>query len=99
MRTDESKLERAVAALKSDQSLLDCVLEMIDTANDKQNLKTGDDAEDAVVDVIQRAGSLLLQKWADKKRKQAEERASIELHIRPHEKKRSAGTHLSEIST
>lgn len=97
MSDNNHDLNRAMTALKSDDSLLSCVLEMIDTIGDEQNkLKTGDDAEEAVVSVIQKTGTTLLQKWAYNKSQEAESLASADPTIRPHKKKESAGTHLLE---
>ena len=82
MKKNKQKLNKVLTALKSDESLLDCVLEMIDTAEDEQELlKTGDDAEEAVVSVIQKAGSTLLRKWVQKKNEEAERLASLDKSI------------------
>jgi hypothetical protein len=88
MNKESEKLQKAIAALGADEGLLDCVLEMIDTADDnKGRLKSGDDAEDAVVDVIQKAGAVLLKKWTEKQSARVENLASADPTIRPHEKK------------
>ena len=92
------KLKTAIAALQADESLLDCVLEMVDTIDDEQgSLKTGDDAEDAVTDVVRRTGRTLLAKWARKKEAQVGAMAASDQSLRPHEKKRSSGIHPSEM--
>jgi len=63
MKSDENKLQKVIAALQADESFLDCVLEMVDTVeNEQDQLKTGDDAEEAVVSVIQKTGATLLEK-------------------------------------
>jgi hypothetical protein len=88
MNRESKKLQKAITALGADEGLLDCVLEMIDTADDNKGLlKTGDDAEDAVVDVIQKTGAVLLQKWAEKQSSTIERLASEDRTVRPHEKK------------
>lgn len=85
---NEDKLEKAVRAIKSDESILNCVLEMVDTIENKEgNLNSGDDAEEAVVGVIQKAGVMMLEKWAEKKSREAESQAVAEGEVRPHEKK------------
>ncbi len=97
MKNDEEKFHRVISALKSDESLLDCFLEMIDTIEDEEKqLKTGDDAEEAVVDVIQKTGAILLQKWAHQKNEEAKSLALKNQDIRPQGKKKSAGIHLLE---
>lgn len=98
MQNDENKLQKVVSALKADESFLDCVLEMVDTfENEQDRLKSGDDAEEAVVSVIQKAGTMLLEKWANKKNLQCEQLAYENNEIRSHEKKTSAGTLPLEI--
>lgn len=92
MTTKEAKLEKIVAALQKDASLADSFLEMIETVEDKKcQLKTGDDAEEAVVTVIQKAGATMLQKWLRKKGEEAESSASFDRALRLHQKKRFAG--------
>lgn len=52
--------------------LEECFLEMMEIATDKsQALNNGDDAEEAVVQTIEKAGQVILQEWANKKEKQA----------------------------
>ena len=98
MATDTTKLERIIAMLQHDESLADCFLEMIDTVEDeKRQLKTGDDAEEAVVAVIRKAGSVMLEKWLRKKEEEAERAASLNPKLRPHQKKRFVGTPPLEI--
>ena len=95
MKSDENKLQKVIAALQADESFLDCVLEMVDTVeNEQDQLKTGDDAEEAVVSVIQKTGATLLEKWANKKSIKIEYAAQEDGQIRPHEKKVSAGIPL-----
>jgi hypothetical protein len=62
--------ERAVlAALRSSPRLKACILEMVDITDGDtfEELNNGDDAEEAVVDAIQKTGTALLQGWAEKK--------------------------------
>jgi hypothetical protein len=108
---ESEQLQKAIAALGADEGLLDCVLEMIDTADDNEGrlktgddaednegrLKTGDDAEDAVVDVIQKTGAVLLQKWTEKQSSMIEKLASVDRTVRPHEKKVCWHTTLGDI--
>ena len=97
MKNDENKLQKVMAALQADDSFLDCVLEMVDTVeNEQDQLKSGDDAEEAVVSVIQKTGTILLEKWANKTSIQMEYLAREDKQIRPHEKKISAGIPLLE---
>ena len=97
MKENDHKIKKVLTALKSDESLLDCIIEMIDTVNDDQaQLETGDDAEEAVVSVIHKAGNTLLQKWVHKKTEEAETLAAANRGVRPHQKKRSVGTPLLE---
>lgn len=98
MKHNNDKINKVVTAIEADESLLDSILEMIETVEDEKDLlKTGDDAEEAVVSAIQNAGIALLEKWIDKKNEEAERSASTDSMIRPHEKKRLLGTLLSEI--
>ena len=87
-REDE---ERILNALKRNPELKNCFLEMIDIAEDPtrdQKLKFGDDAEDAVVEVIQKTGRKLLEEWAQRRSEQAAEEASQKPKHRPQGKKK-----------
>jgi Ni,Fe-hydrogenase I small subunit len=71
--------------------LENCFLEMMEIAKDKSlKLNNGDDAEEAVVQAIEKAGQVILQNWAAKKEKQARQITNLE-DCREHEKKISAG--------
>ncbi len=97
MKNDENKLQKVIASLQADESFLDCVLEMIDTVeNEKGQLKSGDDAEEAVVSIIQKAGAMMLEKWANKQSIKLGQLAHEDRQIRPHEKKTSVGIHPLE---
>jgi hypothetical protein len=88
LREDE---DRILAALRRSPELKDCILEMIDITEDPlkdQKLKLGDDAEDAVVEVIQKTGRKLLEEWAQKRSEQVAEEVSQKPKHRPHGKKK-----------
>jgi hypothetical protein len=83
--------DRILNALRRNPELKDCFLEMIDIAEDptrNQKLKLGDDAEDAVVEVIQKTGRKLLEEWAQRRSEQVAEEVSQKLKHRPHGKKK-----------
>ena len=79
-----------VEALRTSPELKACVLEMLDITKGKgfEKLDLGDDAEDAVVDVMHKTGHTLLQEWAQKKGELAEQEARKDTNYRPHEKKK-----------
>ena len=83
-------------ALQANPKLKACLLEMLDIGGGKafDNLKTGDEAEEAVVKVIQKTGQALLQDWVEKKTRKVEEAASQDESFRPHFKKKSDGNLL-----
>lgn len=83
--------ERILNALKRNPELKDCILEMIDIAEDPirdQKLKLGDEAEEAVVEVIQKTGRKLLEEWTQRRGEQAAEEVSQKPKHRPHGKKK-----------
>jgi hypothetical protein len=83
--------ERILNALRSNPGLKECILEMLDISQDPvrdQKIKLGDDAEDAVVEVIQKTGRKLLEEWAQKRNEQAAEEVSQKPKHRFHEKKK-----------
>lgn len=89
-RSPHEDEERILSALRISPGLRDCILEMIDITEDPtkdQKLKLGDDAEDAVVGVIQKTGRTLLEEWAQKRSEQAAEEVSQKPKHRPHGKK------------
>ena len=92
MRIDyvEEEERSIIEALRSNPGLKACILEMIDITDGEsfEKLNLGDDAEEAVVDVIHKTAQTLLQDWANKKKKQAEEEISNNNAYRSHEKKR-----------
>ena len=92
MEIDED--ERTIlGALRSSPGLKACILEMVDITdgNAFEELNSGDDAEEAVVDAIQKTGTALLQGWAEKKNRQAEEEIRANKSYRTHKKKASDG--------
>jgi hypothetical protein len=95
MDLDEKSI---VEALRSSPRLKACILEMIDiTGEDSfEDLNLGDDAEEAVVSVIQKTGHTLLQDWAEKKVKKTEEEHKKST-VRPHKKKMRWQTSVGKI--
>jgi hypothetical protein len=87
-REDE---ETILNALRRSPGLKECILEMIYITEDStrdQKLKLGDDAEEAVVEVIQKTGKKLLEEWAQGRSDQAAEEVSNKPKHRPHGKKK-----------
>jgi hypothetical protein len=83
--------DRILKALRKNPGLKDCFLEMIDIAEDPdrdQRLKLGDDAEDAVVEVIQKTGRKLLEEWTQRRSEQTAEEINQKPKHRPHGKKK-----------
>jgi aminoglycoside phosphotransferase family enzyme len=89
----DEKEKFIIKALKSNPDLKDCFLEMLNITDGENfdKLKTGDDAEEAVVEVIQKTGKSLLQEWVEKKAKKAEKEIAQDKSYRVHEKKKSNG--------
>jgi hypothetical protein len=86
--------QKIFQALEDNPDLKACFLEMIDITKDSANqLNRGDDAEEAVIQAIRKAGATLLREWAQRKADKAEEEAREEPGVRMHEKKRCCGTH------
>ena len=96
METKDSDENEILEALRSSPRLKACFLEMLDiTDGDNfEALNSGDDAEEAVVDVIQKTGRALLQEWVEKKKIKAEKEIGADNAYRAHEKKRSNGKPL-----
>jgi hypothetical protein len=79
LKNSPEEEERILEALRSNPVLKTCILEMLDITQDSardQKLKLGDDAEDAVVNVIQKTGITLLEEWVQKRSEQASEEVS-----------------------
>lgn len=88
---NQNEEDRILNALRNNSELKKCVLEMIDIAQDpirEQKLKLGDDAEDAVVEVIQKTGKKLLEEWAQRRSEQVAEEVRQQHKHRPHGKKK-----------
>jgi hypothetical protein len=93
MKFVDEEEEFILTTLRSNPGLKACFLEMLDITDGKsfEEIKTGDDAEEAVVGAIQKTGQALLQDWADKKTKKAEEDIAKDKSFRMHKKKGSNG--------
>jgi hypothetical protein len=90
-KTPREDEERILNALRRNPEFKNCILEMLDISEDPirdQKLKLGDDAEDAVIEVIQKTGRKLLEEWAQKRSEQVAEEVSQKLKHRPHGKKK-----------
>lgn len=84
--------QKLIAALRSSPELEGCFLEMIDIASSPLGiLDRGDDAEDAVVSVIQKTGRLLLEEWAQKKSDEVTQETATQSGNHLHGKKKSPG--------
>lgn len=92
MEIDEDE-RTIVAALRCSPRLKACILEMVDITDGDafEELNNGDDAEEAVVDAIQKTGTALLQGWAEKKNTKTEEEIRANKAYRMHKKKGSNG--------
>jgi hypothetical protein len=89
MAMTNSDYDKIRNAIQVDPDLGACFLARIDTVDHSDNwVKTGDDAEEAVVDVIKKMGQTLLEKWAARKRLEAEAAADLDPTMWAHEKKR-----------
>ncbi len=75
-------------ALKDHPDLKACFLEMIAITEDTTNqLNLGDEAEDAVIQVMRKTGATLLKEWAQRKAVKAEQETRELPGVRVHEKK------------
>lgn len=75
-----------IADLRKSPNLMDCVKEIVGIAGDKVSFQVADDAEDAVVEAIQKAGANTLQEWTQKQELKAREEAAKDPNLRPHKK-------------
>jgi hypothetical protein len=83
--------EELIQFVNDHPHLEECFLEMMEIAKDKSMiLNNGDDAEEAVIQSIEKTGQVVLQEWANKKEKQARQFINLE-KCREHEKKMSRG--------
>ena len=85
-----------LSALRANPKFKACIAEMLDIIGGDtfEALNNGDDAEDAVVNAIQKTGTVLLQGWSDEKRYQIEETMKGNSLYRMHKKKAFNGTPL-----
>ena len=75
--------------MRENPDLAMCFLEMIDITHKRlPELERGDDAEETVVNAIQKTGKTLLQEWTEKQRTRIEEKAREDKSMRPHGKKK-----------
>ncbi len=82
--------EKAILnAIRECPDLKECFLEMIGITHERINdLKKGDDAEEAVVKAIHKTGNVLLQEWSIKHEEKASKAAQQDKALRPHGKKK-----------
>ena len=89
MKTTDSEIKKIIEALEANSSLKGCILEMIDASHDSSGtLNNGDDAEEAIVEIINKTGKTLLKEWTEKKSEEANSEALDQGDLRPHEKKK-----------
>jgi hypothetical protein len=87
-KTLNKEEEAIMNAMRENPELQKCILEMIEITHEGiKDLNKGDDAEEAVVNAVRKTGKVLLQEWADKKAKEAENSAQQDNRLRRHEKK------------
>jgi hypothetical protein len=83
----DSQREELIQFIIDNPHLEACFLEMMEIAKDKtMSLNNGDDAEEAVIQSIEKTGQTVLQEWANQKEKQSRQLTNLE-NCRPHEKK------------
>jgi hypothetical protein len=82
--------EKAILdAIRENLELKKCFLEMVEITHARlPELVRGDDAEDAVVNAIQKTGKTLLQEWTKKQQERIEEKTREDKSLRPHGKKK-----------
>ena len=95
-----NKREELLQFIIEHPHLEECFLEMMEIAKDKNlKLNNGDDAEEAVVQSIEKTGQVVLQEWANKKESEAKQLTNLE-GCRRHEKKTSNGIQrLAELKS
>ena len=86
MDKDEKNI---LTALRTNPKLKKCFLEMVDITEGEvfESVNNGDDAEEAVVNAIQKTGIALLQGWMDKKNEKATQEIGANQLYRRHKKK------------
>ena len=88
-KTFSEKEKAIVEAIRENIELEKCILEMIEITHERlPELERGDDAEDAVVNAIQKTGKTLLQEWAEKQRDRIDRKTREDRSLRPHGKKK-----------
>lgn len=88
-KTLSEKEKAIVEAIRENPELEKCFLEMIEITHERlPELERGDDAEDAVVNVIQKTGKTLLQEWSEKQRDRIDAKTREDKSLRPHGKKK-----------
>lgn len=81
--------QKIINTLQSNPELKNCILEMIDIAQSPLGtLDSGDDAEEMVVNIIQKTGNLILQEWAQKKSNEAAQKTKEQPKTYSHGKKK-----------
>ena len=84
--------EKLLLAIRKNPSLAECFFEMIDIAGENLgNIELADEAEEAVVQSIEKTGKEVLTLWAQNLQNQLADKAKIEIQTRSHEKKTSNG--------
>ena len=84
---DTNEDELILEALHADPTLRTCVLEMIGIAGaELGTLDRGDDAEEAVIEVMHKTSKAILQKWAERKETESHQSMNGQC-CRPHRKK------------
>ncbi len=92
IQAQNEREQKILEALRDNPELEKCFLEMIDISHSPLGkLDNGDEAEEAVVQVIQKTGKLILEEWSQKKSDQATEEAQNQTQNHLHGKKKSGG--------
>ena len=80
---------RVIALLRQNPNLMKPFLEMsIIPGSTPEEIRTGDDAEEATIKAIRNAGHALLQAWAEQRAASVESSYAPESNVRPHGKKK-----------
>lgn len=92
IQAQNEREQKILEALRDNPDLEKCFLEMIDISHSPLGkLDNGDEAEEAVVQVIQKTGKLILEEWSQKKSDQATEEVQNQTQNHLHGKKKSGG--------
>lgn len=84
---DEKKI---IQALRNNSQLFDSVIELTEISENKtNNLKLGDQAEEATVNAVQKTGKAVLEGWAERRKDEVTGECASEKDNREHEKKNS----------